>query len=78
MTFLIQQTLICAIPLLIVALAGVFAERSGVINIALDGIMIIGSFAGALVVYLLQKAGVTADHGQWVFLLAMLSRIRCF
>ena len=41
MTFLIQQTLICAIPLLIVALAGVFAERSGVINIALDGIMII-------------------------------------
>lgn len=73
MTFLIQQTLICAIPLLIVALAGVFAERSGIINIALDGIMIMGSFAGAIVVYLLQKAGVTSEHGQWVFFLAMLA-----
>ena len=40
MTFLIQQTLIYAIPLMIVALAGVFAERSGIINLALEGIMI--------------------------------------
>ena len=30
MTFLIQQTLIYAVPLMIVALAGVFAERSGI------------------------------------------------
>ena len=29
MTFLIQQTMIYAVPLMIVALAGVFAERSG-------------------------------------------------
>lgn len=34
MTFLIQQTLIYAVPLMIVALAGVFAERSGIINLA--------------------------------------------
>ena len=40
MTFLVQQTLIYAIPLMIVALAGVFAERSGIINLALEGIMI--------------------------------------
>ena len=40
MTFLIQQTLIYAVPLMIVALAGVFAERSGIINLALEGIMI--------------------------------------
>ena len=39
MTFLIQQTLIYAVPLMIVALAGVFAERSGIINLALEGIM---------------------------------------
>ena len=38
MTFLIQQTLIYGVPLLIVALAGVFAERSGIINLALEGI----------------------------------------
>ena len=53
MVFLIQKTLIYAIPLLIVALAGMFAERSGIINIALDGIMIFGSFIGALFVYLM-------------------------
>ena len=35
MTFLIQQTLIYAVPLMIVALAGVFAERSGIINLSL-------------------------------------------
>ena len=47
MIFLLQKTLIYAIPLLIVALAGMFAERSGIINIALDGIMVFGSFIGA-------------------------------
>ena len=34
MSFLIRQTLIYAVPLMIVALAGVFAERSGIINLA--------------------------------------------
>ena len=43
MVFLIQQTMLYAIPLMIVALAGIFAERSGVINLALEGIMIIGA-----------------------------------
>ena len=46
--FLIRQTLIYAIPLMIVALAGVFSERSGVINLALEGIMIFGAFVGVL------------------------------
>ena len=48
MTFLIQQTLLYSIPLMIVALAGVFAERSGIINLALEGIMIIGAFVGVM------------------------------
>ena len=73
MTFLIQQTLIYTIPLMIVALAGVFAERSGIINIALDGIMIFGSFVGALVVYIIQTAGAFADSPQLVFIIAMVS-----
>ena len=33
MSFLIRQTLIYAVPLMIVALAGIFAERSGIINL---------------------------------------------
>ena len=54
MTFLIQQTLLYAVPLMIVALAGVFAERSGIINLALEGIMIFGAFIGVLFVRLMQ------------------------
>ena len=54
MTFLIQQTLLFAIPLMIVALAGVFSERSGIINLALEGIMIMGAFVGVLAVRILQ------------------------
>lgn len=73
MTFLIQQTLIYMIPLLIVALAGIFSERSGVINIALDGIMIMGSFAGAIVVYFLQLSGISIEMGQVVYIVAMLT-----
>ncbi len=71
MTFLIQQTLIYAVPLMIVALAGVFAERSGIINLALEGIMIFGAFIGVLFVNLTQKAGVFAEAkaaGDWMAL----------
>jgi len=50
MTFLIQQTVTYALPLMIVALAGVFSERSGTINLALEGIMIIGAYIGVLFV----------------------------
>ena len=54
MTFIIQQTLLYAVPLMIVALAGVFAERSGIINLALEGIMIFGAFVGVLFVRSMQ------------------------
>ena len=71
MTFLIQQTLLYAVPLMIVALAGVFAERSGIINLALEGIMILGAFAGVLFVNLMQGLDVfttAARTGGWATL----------
>ncbi len=48
MTLLIQYTLIFASVLLLVALGGCFAEHSGVINLGLEGIMVIGAMGGAL------------------------------
>ena len=74
MTFLLQQTLVYTIPLLIVALAGIYAERSGIINLALEGIMIMGAFMGVLVVYSFQKAGLfDKDSGQQLMLLALVA-----
>ena len=61
MTFLIQQTLLYAVPLMIVALAGVFAERSGIINLALEGIMIFGAFIGVLFVRVMQGTALFHD-----------------
>lgn len=58
MSFLIQQTLIYAVPLMIVALAGVFAERSGVVNLALEGIMVFGAFVGVLFINIMQSSGI--------------------
>ena len=72
MIFLIQKTLIFAIPLLIVALAGMYAERSGIINIALDGIMIFGSFIGALGAFFLRKDPFFVDHNQLTFIISMV------
>ncbi len=71
MTFLIQQTLLYTVPLMIVALAGVFAERSGIINLALEGIMIFGAFVGVLFVRIVQPLEVFAAAkaaGDWVTL----------
>lgn len=61
-----------AVPLMIVALAGVCAERSGVINLALEGIMIFGAFMGVLFVRVFQEAGWQQSQGQIVMLICML------
>ena len=66
--FITQQTMSFAIPLLIVAIGGMFSERSGVINIALEGIMIMGAFAGILFINQFESS----MSGQGLLLLALL------
>ena len=54
MAILISYTLIFAAILLLVALGGCFSEHSGVINIELEGIMVIGALGGALIMQVLS------------------------
>jgi simple sugar transport system permease protein len=46
--FIFQQTIMFFIPLMLVALGALFSERSGVLNIALEGTIVIGAFSGLL------------------------------
>jgi len=48
MTLLLQYTLVFSSVLLLVALGGCFSEHSGIINIGLEGIMVVGALGGAL------------------------------
>jgi len=54
---LLQQSIFLAIPLILGALAGVLCERSGVINVAIEGQMLSGAWAGALFATLVHNKG---------------------
>jgi simple sugar transport system permease protein len=48
LTGLVQQSLLSAVPLILGALTGIVCERSGVINIAIEGQMLVGAFFAAM------------------------------
>ena len=66
--FLVQQMMFFSIPLLIVALGGMFSERSGVVNIALEGIMVAGAFSAIFFINRMQGM----MSGQLLLILAIL------
>lgn len=53
-----QQSIFAAIPLILGALAGILCERSGVINVAIEGQLLAGAFAGALAASVAGNLGV--------------------
>ena len=63
---LINATLIATPPLLLAALGSCFSERSGVVNIGIEGMMTIGAFTGAVM-------GLTTGNGWIAFLCAGLA-----
>lgn len=66
--FVVQQTMYFSIPLLIVAIGAMYSERSGVINIALEGIMIMGAFVGIFFINTFQDR----MSGQGLLILTIL------
>jgi len=68
----LSATIAFAVPLILVALGGMFSERSGIINIALEGIMIIGALFACLFLSAAEKAGWGGNNPQLTMLAAIL------
>lgn len=65
--FMVPVTIAYAAPLIFTAIGGVFSERSGVINIGLEGLMVMGAFIGILFTLLYGHV-----FGQWTPWLAII------
>jgi general nucleoside transport system permease protein len=75
LTGVIQSTIQRAVPIVFGALSGILCERSGVINIAIEGMLLSGAFVSAVVGSVTENAwiGILAAIGTGVILAALLA-----
>ena len=66
--FILQQVLLFAVPLIVAGIGGMFCERGGIVNISIEGTMIVGAVCGCLFLHSSQGS----MSGQGIFLLALL------
>lgn len=69
---ILSLTIVFAVPLLLVALGGMYSEHSGVINIALEGIMVIGALCASFALKGFDSAGWGSTHPQIAMLISIL------
>ncbi|MDR2660749.1 MAG: ABC transporter permease [Lactobacillaceae bacterium] len=67
LTLVVSSTLIFSAPLILTAIGGTFSERSGIVNVGLEGIMVIGAFSA--VVFNLSFADKFGDATPWIALI---------
>lgn len=68
--FIVPMTIASAAPLIFTAIGGVFSERSGVVNIGLEGLMVMGAFIG--IVFNLFYADVFGHWTPWIALIVAM------
>ena len=68
---LINTTLVFSTALIFAALGGIFSERSGIVNIGLEGLMVSGAFAAAIATHFAVKAGMDGA-APWIGLVAAI------
>ncbi len=68
--FIVPSAIFYAAPLILAAVGGVFSERSGVVNIGIEGIMVIGAFIG--IIFNLFTFDVLGDFTPWLALVAAM------
>jgi len=67
---LLTSAIRLAIPILLAVLGEIITEKSGVLNLGLEGIMLMGAISGFLATYLLEEQAVNPILAGWLGLLA--------